>query len=142
MTSAGKTIKLRLKSLEQHLRKENPVLVAAVQSYRHLDRVGYSLGLLNEEQSFATQISSRYWVLFQPANPPLSITISTSHCNQPATRQLMTSSPSFALAVNTVHRPYPEQHSMPTRASRFIKSARNWKRSQQARAGVLIPTCN
>ena len=57
MTSAGKTIKLRLKSLEQHLRKENPVLVAAVQSYRHLDRVGYSLGLLNEEQSFATQIS-------------------------------------------------------------------------------------
>ncbi len=57
MTSAGKTIKLRLKSLEQHLRKENPVLVDAVQSYRHLDRVGYSLGLLNEEQSFATQIS-------------------------------------------------------------------------------------
>jgi len=57
MTSAGKTIKLRLKSLEQHLRKENPVLVAAVESYRHLDRVGYSLGLLNEEQSFATQIS-------------------------------------------------------------------------------------
>jgi hypothetical protein len=57
MISAGKTIKLRLKDLEQHLRKENPVLVAAVQSYRHLDRVGYSLGLLNEEQSFATQIS-------------------------------------------------------------------------------------
>jgi Dynamin family len=57
MTSAGKTIKLRLKSLEQHLRKENPVLVAAVDSYRHLDQVGYSLGLLNEEQSFATQIS-------------------------------------------------------------------------------------
>jgi len=57
MTSPGKTIKLRLKSPEQHLRKENPVLVAAVQSYRHLDRVGYSLGLLNEEQSFATQIS-------------------------------------------------------------------------------------
>ena len=57
MTNAGKSIKLRLKNLEQHLRKENPVLVAAVQSYRHLDRVGYSLGLLNEEQSFATQIS-------------------------------------------------------------------------------------
>jgi len=57
MSGAGKTIKLRLKSLEQHLRKENPVLVAAVESYRHLDRVGYSMGLLNEEQSFATQIS-------------------------------------------------------------------------------------
>jgi hypothetical protein len=57
MTSAGKAIKLRLRSLEQHLQKENPVLVAAVQSYRHLDQVGYSLGLLTEEQSFATQIS-------------------------------------------------------------------------------------
>jgi hypothetical protein len=57
MSGAGKTIKLRLKSLEQHLRKENPVLVAAVESYRHLDRVGYALGLLNEGQSFATQIS-------------------------------------------------------------------------------------
>jgi len=57
MSSAGKTIKLRLRSLEQHLRKENPVLVAAVQSYRHLDQVGYTLGLLHEEQSFATQIS-------------------------------------------------------------------------------------
>ena len=57
MTTPGKTIKQRLKSLEQHLRKENPVLVEAVQTYRHLDKVGYSLGLLNEEQSFATQIS-------------------------------------------------------------------------------------
>ena len=57
MTAPGKTIKQRLKSLEQHLRKENPVLVEAVQTYRHLDKVGYSLGLLNEEQSFATQIS-------------------------------------------------------------------------------------
>jgi hypothetical protein len=56
MSSAGKTIKLRLTSLEQHLTKENPVLVAAVQSYRNLDRVGYTLGLLDEEQSFATQI--------------------------------------------------------------------------------------
>ena len=57
MSSAGKTIKQRLKSLEQHLKKENPVLVSAVQSYRHLDQIGYSLGLLNAEQSFATQIS-------------------------------------------------------------------------------------
>jgi GTPase SAR1 family protein len=57
MTSAGRTIKQRLKSLEQHLNKESPVLVGAVQSYRHLDQVGRSLGLLDEEQSFATQIS-------------------------------------------------------------------------------------
>jgi len=57
MSSAGRTIKQRLKSLEQHLKKESPVLVGAVQSYRLLDHVGRSLGLLDEEQSFATQIS-------------------------------------------------------------------------------------
>ena len=57
MSSAGRTIKQRLKSLEQHLNKESPVLVGAVQSYRLLDQVGRSLGLLHEEQSFATQIS-------------------------------------------------------------------------------------
>jgi hypothetical protein len=57
MTRAGKTIRQRLKSLEQHLRKENPVLVSAVESYRHLDQAGYTLGILDSEQSFATQIS-------------------------------------------------------------------------------------
>jgi GTPase SAR1 family protein len=57
MTSAGKTIRQRLRSLEEHLTKENPVLVASVQSYRQLDRVGHALGLLGAEQSYATQIS-------------------------------------------------------------------------------------
>lgn len=57
MSSAGKTIRQRLKSLEEHLVKENPVLVASVQSYRQLDRVGHALGLLGADQSFATQIS-------------------------------------------------------------------------------------
>jgi hypothetical protein len=57
MHGAGKSIKQRLKSLEQHLKKENPVLVDAVQTYRQLDQVGRSIGLLDEEQSFATQIS-------------------------------------------------------------------------------------
>ena len=57
MSSAGKTIKQRLKSLEQHLNQENPVLVSAVQSYRQLDQVGRALGMLDAEQSFATQIS-------------------------------------------------------------------------------------
>lgn len=57
MSSAGKTIKQRLKSLEQHLKQENPVLVSAVQSYRQLDQVGRALGMLDSEQSFATQIS-------------------------------------------------------------------------------------
>ena len=57
MHGAGKSIKQRLKSLEQHLKKENPVLVDAVQTYRQLDQVGRAIGLLNEDQSFATQIS-------------------------------------------------------------------------------------
>jgi Dynamin family len=57
MSSAGKTIRQRLRSLEEHLIKENPVLVASVQSYRQLDRVGRALGLLGAEQSYATQIS-------------------------------------------------------------------------------------
>ena len=57
MPGAGKTIKQRLKSLELHLKKENPVLLSAVHTYRLLDQVGRSLGLLNSEQSFATQIS-------------------------------------------------------------------------------------
>jgi GTPase SAR1 family protein len=57
MHGAGKSIKQRLKSLEQHLRKENPVLVDAVQTYRQLDQVGRSIGLLDDTQSFATQIS-------------------------------------------------------------------------------------
>ena len=61
MSAAGKTIRQRLRSLEEHLRKENPVLVATVQSYRQLDRVGRALGLLDAEESYATQIS--WWPL-------------------------------------------------------------------------------
>jgi GTPase SAR1 family protein len=57
MHGAGKSIKQRLKSLELHLKKENPVLVDAVQTYRQLDQVGRSIGLLDADQSFATQIS-------------------------------------------------------------------------------------
>jgi hypothetical protein len=61
MSAAGKTIRQRLRSLEEHLRKENPVLVATVQSYRQLDRVGRALGLLDAEESYATHIS--WWPL-------------------------------------------------------------------------------
>ena len=57
MSGAGKAIKQRLRSLEEHLQQENPVLVAAVESYRQLDQVGRAMGLLDSEQSFATQIS-------------------------------------------------------------------------------------
>jgi hypothetical protein len=47
----------RLTRLEEHLRKENPVLADAVQSFRRLDDVAYALGLLNSDESFATRVS-------------------------------------------------------------------------------------
>lgn len=59
--SAGSGIKQRLKSLEGHLQQENPVLVSIVRNYRQLDKVGYSMGLLDSDESFATRIS--WWPL-------------------------------------------------------------------------------
>lgn len=57
----GSVIEHRLKSLEGHLAQENPVLLHAVQSFRSLDEAAYSLGLLQKDQSFATQIP--WWPL-------------------------------------------------------------------------------
>lgn len=54
-------IENRLKHLETHLEQENPVLLSAVQSFRDLDRVAYRMGLLEETESFATQIP--WWPL-------------------------------------------------------------------------------
>lgn len=61
MFGAHKQIKQRLDSLEQHLRRENPLLTDAVHSFRRLDRIGYRTGLLADNQSFATRIS--WWPL-------------------------------------------------------------------------------
>lgn len=58
---ASETIKQRLRNLEEHLKEENPVLVAVVDSFRKLDRVGYAMGLLDNRESFATHIS--WWPL-------------------------------------------------------------------------------
>ncbi len=46
----------RLKKLEVHLKKENEILVDVIRSFRTLDRVAYQLGILNEEQSYATRV--------------------------------------------------------------------------------------
>ncbi len=54
-------IENRLKHLESHLEQENPVLLSAVQSFRDLDRVAYRMGLLEQSESFATQIP--WWPL-------------------------------------------------------------------------------
>jgi hypothetical protein len=61
MPRPDKTIRKRLKSLELHLQEENPVLVSAVDGFRQLSRIGYSLGLLDRSESYATQIS--WWPL-------------------------------------------------------------------------------
>jgi len=57
----SKLLKSRLQSLQDNLAAENPILIHAVDSFKELDRVGYRLGLLNSDQSFATTIS--WWPL-------------------------------------------------------------------------------
>jgi hypothetical protein len=54
-------VEQRLKTLEIHLEQENPVLLSTVQSFRQLDQVAYRMGLLERDQSFATQIP--WWPL-------------------------------------------------------------------------------
>lgn len=50
-------IEKRLKSLEVHLKEENDVLFNVVESFRQLDQIGYQLGLLDREQSYANRVS-------------------------------------------------------------------------------------
>ena len=54
-------LEARLRTLEDHLRAENPVLLGAVQSFRKLDGIARGLGLLGEEESYATRIP--WWPL-------------------------------------------------------------------------------
>jgi len=61
MHPAAEVVEQRLKNLETHLEQENPVLLSSVQSFRTLDRVAYGMGLLERDQSFATQIP--WWPL-------------------------------------------------------------------------------
>ncbi|MEW7975874.1 MAG: dynamin family protein [Candidatus Thiodiazotropha endolucinida] len=61
MHPAGKVIEARLQHLETHLEQENPILLSTVQSFRQLDAVAFRLGLLEGDNSFATQIP--WWPL-------------------------------------------------------------------------------
>jgi hypothetical protein len=61
MPADGTAIESRLKHLEQHLEQENPVLLSTVQSFRLLDSVAHRMGLLERDQSLATQIP--WWPL-------------------------------------------------------------------------------
>ncbi|MGQ9658548.1 MAG: dynamin family protein [Thermochromatium sp.] len=61
MTSTADALQQRLSELELHLEQENPILLNVVQSFRTLDRVAYRMGLMERNQSFATQIP--WWPL-------------------------------------------------------------------------------
>jgi hypothetical protein len=61
MSSTSDALQQRLQELESHLEQENPVLLNAVQSFRAIDRVAYRTGILETNQSFATQIP--WWPL-------------------------------------------------------------------------------
>ncbi|MEQ8991464.1 MAG: dynamin family protein, partial [Pseudomonadales bacterium] len=54
---ARTTTQERVKRLEDHLKQENPVLAGAVGSFQRLDQVARKLGLMNADDSFATQVS-------------------------------------------------------------------------------------
>ncbi len=51
----------RLERLQEHLERENPILVSVVGRYRQLDKVSQKMGLLDADSSYATQIS--WWPL-------------------------------------------------------------------------------
>jgi GTPase SAR1 family protein len=57
----SKVMAQRLRRLKAHLREENPLLVEVVDRFQELDRVGYALGVLSPDQSYATRIS--WWPL-------------------------------------------------------------------------------
>ncbi|HIO92966.1 MAG TPA: dynamin family protein [Leucothrix mucor] len=56
-----KRMSQRLDRLQDHLKRENPVLVSVVDRYRTLDGVAQKIGLLKSSESYATQIS--WWPL-------------------------------------------------------------------------------
>ncbi len=51
----------RLERLQEHLERENPILVSVVGRYRQLDKISQKIGLLEGDASYATQIS--WWPL-------------------------------------------------------------------------------
>ncbi len=60
MTPA-KRMQSRLKRLQNHLETENPILVSVVGRYRQIDKISIKMGLIQADESYATQIS--WWPL-------------------------------------------------------------------------------
>ncbi len=57
----AKRMQNRLERLQEHLERENPILVSVVGRYRQLDNISQKMGLLGGDASYATQIS--WWPL-------------------------------------------------------------------------------
>ncbi|MCV6639251.1 dynamin family protein [Candidatus Albibeggiatoa sp. nov. NOAA] len=47
----------RIKELETHLKEENDILYDVIKIFRELDSVAYQLGIIDNEQSYATNVS-------------------------------------------------------------------------------------
>ncbi len=58
---ASTPIEARLKHLETHLERENPVLLDVVKTFRLLDRVARAMGLISKDESYATRVP--WWPL-------------------------------------------------------------------------------
>jgi len=54
-------LKEQVGELVAHLKRENPELLRTVEAFQRLDKVAYKLGLLEETESYATQVS--WWPL-------------------------------------------------------------------------------
>jgi hypothetical protein len=61
MASSSKIVEKRLVELEAHLDSELPILKGIVDTFRDLDKVGYRMGLLTKDDSFAVHIP--WWPL-------------------------------------------------------------------------------
>ena len=56
LNSTPTPIDARMDALERHLKNENPELLHVVKSYRELDKVAHSVGMLPASESLATRV--------------------------------------------------------------------------------------
>ncbi|HID82676.1 MAG TPA: dynamin family protein [Chromatiales bacterium] len=61
LAKPSKRLSHRIQRLKAHLQQENPLLVDVVGQFQMLDKVGYRMGLLDTDESFANRIS--WWPL-------------------------------------------------------------------------------
>ncbi len=61
LTGPDANLKARIKSLRNHIKNENPLLVDVVDHFCELDKLAYRLGILTSKESYTTDIS--WWPL-------------------------------------------------------------------------------